>query len=227
MSMATDQNLRTHYDNLQVSRTASAEVIRAAYRTLAQRWHPDRNPQDRARAEWVTRIINAAYEALSDPARRAEHDSWIKTHEQHGPESKEDARAPAETSSIPVSAREFQDPKSIEPTMAPVDWKEWVTGEKSTPTRNPGKEQSEAACSQSNQSDLSGFRYHVRAGLLWSRNALVPFAIYAAVKIYSAFRTGQFKELVEAGLVLAAGILCACVAFPLGYLYTRATSRQR
>ncbi len=224
--MATDQNLRTHYDNLQVSRTASTEVIRAAYRTLAQRWHPDRNPQDRAHAEWVTRIINAAYEALSDPTRRAEHDSWIKTHEQNRPESVEDTRVPSETSSTPNSAREFPDPKSSEPTMAPVDWKEWVTGEKSAAAGNPGKEQPGAASGRSNQSDHSGFRYHVRGGLQWSRNALVPFALYAAIKIYAAFKTGQFKELVEAGLVLAAGIVCAGIAFPLGFLYTRAVSRQ-
>jgi curved DNA-binding protein CbpA len=214
MHMATDRNLRTHYDNLQVSRTASAEVIRAAYRTLAQRWHPDRNPEDRAHAERVTRIINAAYEALSDPARRAEHDSWIKALEQRRPECGEDTRLPEETSSPPASTRDFPDPRTSEPTMASVDWKEWVTGEKSA-----------ATSSRSNQSDRSAFRYHARGGLQWSRNALVPFALYAAVKIYSAFKTGQFKELVEAGLVLAAGILCACVAFPLGYLYTRAISR--
>jgi curved DNA-binding protein CbpA len=225
--MATDQKLRTHYDNLQVSRAASAEVIRAAYRTLAQRWHPDRNPQDRPHAEWVTRIINVAYEVLSDPTRRAEHDSWIEAHEQHHPEAVERAHVTAEAPSPPAHSRESPDSKSSEPSIAPVDWKEWVTGEKSAATRHPGQERPETASGRSNQSDLSIFRHHAQGGLRWSKNSLVPFALYAAVKIYSAFKTGELKELVEAGLIFAAGIFCACIAFPLGYLYTRAISRQR
>ncbi|MCS6804710.1 MAG: DnaJ domain-containing protein, partial [Blastocatellia bacterium] len=38
--------LHTHYDNLKVARNAPPEVIRAAYKTLSQRFHPDRNPGD-------------------------------------------------------------------------------------------------------------------------------------------------------------------------------------
>lgn len=74
--------LRTHYDNLQVTRTASPEVIRAAYKGLVQKWHPDRNPPERR--EECTRVVtllNRAYEVLSDPARRAAHDRWIAEQE--------------------------------------------------------------------------------------------------------------------------------------------------
>ena len=35
--------VRTHYDNLKVARNAPPEVIRAAYKALAQKYHPDRN----------------------------------------------------------------------------------------------------------------------------------------------------------------------------------------
>jgi len=73
---------RTHYDNLQVSRTASDRVIRAAYKSLAQEWHPDKHPQDVDIAEKVTKIINQAYEVLSDPKLRREHDEWIAKEEQ-------------------------------------------------------------------------------------------------------------------------------------------------
>jgi len=38
--------LRTHYDNLKVSRDAPDNVIRAAYKTLSQKYHPDKNPGD-------------------------------------------------------------------------------------------------------------------------------------------------------------------------------------
>lgn len=69
--------IRTHYDNLQVTRGASAEVIRGAYRQLAQKWHPDKNPDNREEADRILQIINRAYAVLSDEERRKEHDIWI------------------------------------------------------------------------------------------------------------------------------------------------------
>jgi DnaJ-class molecular chaperone len=67
----------THYDNLKVTRKAPPEVIRAAYKTLSQRFHPDKNPDD-AEAARIMAIINTAYEVLSDPDKRQEHDLWIE-----------------------------------------------------------------------------------------------------------------------------------------------------
>lgn len=69
-------NFRTHYDNLGVTRTADIAVIKAAYKALAQKYHPDRNPNN-PKAERIMQIINKAYEVLSDPVLRAEHDRWI------------------------------------------------------------------------------------------------------------------------------------------------------
>jgi len=68
--------LRTHYDNLKVSRDAPDFVIRAAYKTLCQKYHPDKNPED-AQAGRIMGVINRSYEVLSDPGMRAEHDAWI------------------------------------------------------------------------------------------------------------------------------------------------------
>jgi curved DNA-binding protein CbpA len=68
--------IHTHYDNLKVARNAPPEVIRAAYKTLSQKYHPDRNPDSRD-AIRIIQIINLAYEVLSDPAKRQEHDEWI------------------------------------------------------------------------------------------------------------------------------------------------------
>ena len=72
--------VRTHYDNLKVSRDAPIEVIRAAYKSLSQKYHPDRNPNDE-NAERTIRLINEAYEVLSAPASREQHDKWIKSEE--------------------------------------------------------------------------------------------------------------------------------------------------
>jgi len=76
----------THYDNLKVARNAPPEVIRAAYKTLSQKYHPDRNP-DSAEAIRIIQIINAAYEVLSDPVKRQEHDDWIMRMEAGGREA--------------------------------------------------------------------------------------------------------------------------------------------
>ena len=62
----------SYYELLQVQPTADVEVIRAAYRSLARRYHPDQNPSPSAEA--TTKRLNKAWEVLSDPAKRAEYD---------------------------------------------------------------------------------------------------------------------------------------------------------
>jgi hypothetical protein len=72
--------IHTHYDNLKVARHAPQEVIRAAYKALSQKYHPDKNPGDE-RAARIMAIVNTAYNILSDPMRRKEHDDWIASEE--------------------------------------------------------------------------------------------------------------------------------------------------
>jgi curved DNA-binding protein CbpA len=59
------------YEILEISPTARPAVIRAAYRCLAQEYHPDRNPDGTASR---MSLINLAYSVLSDPLRRAQYD---------------------------------------------------------------------------------------------------------------------------------------------------------
>ncbi len=80
------KNIRTHYDNLKVARNAPPEVIRAAYKTLSQKHHPDRNGNS-AESQRVMKIINESYAVLSDPEARREHDAWIL--KQESPETYE------------------------------------------------------------------------------------------------------------------------------------------
>ena len=63
-----------HYDTLGVAQDASIAEIRKAYRAAALRWHPDKNPDDRERAERKFVEVAAAYEVLSDEASRAAYD---------------------------------------------------------------------------------------------------------------------------------------------------------
>jgi hypothetical protein len=63
-----------------VARLAPQEVIRAAYKALSQKYHPDKNPGDEKAAR-IMAILNTAYGILSDPVRRKEHDEWIAAEE--------------------------------------------------------------------------------------------------------------------------------------------------
>jgi len=72
------KKITTHYDNLQVSPTASTPVIRAAYKALSQKWHPDLNQDNHEKACKNFHIIKLAFDVLSNPESRLEHDLWIK-----------------------------------------------------------------------------------------------------------------------------------------------------
>ncbi len=66
-----------YYDILEVSQNASPEVIKAAYKSLMQRYHPDRNPDNSKIAEHASRVVQA-YEVLSDSDTRAAYDIKLK-----------------------------------------------------------------------------------------------------------------------------------------------------
>ncbi len=63
--------MEDYYAILGVHRDAEEVVIRAAYKALAQRYHPDRAPGSEARMQ----AINAAYTVLSDPEQRRRYDA--------------------------------------------------------------------------------------------------------------------------------------------------------
>src|ERR1700736_1888414 len=67
---------RDFYEILSVSRTASTEEIKTAYRKLAMQWHPDRNPQQKELAEGRFRECTEAYSVLSDAQKREAYDRY-------------------------------------------------------------------------------------------------------------------------------------------------------
>jgi len=69
--MATPQ-FKDYYQTLGVSRTASEKEIKSAYRRLARQFHPDVNKDPKATDRF--KLINEAYEVLSDPKKRSKYD---------------------------------------------------------------------------------------------------------------------------------------------------------
>ena len=66
---------RDYYEVLGVSKTATEDELKKAYRTLAKKYHPDMNPGD-AEAEAKFKELNEAYAVLSDADKRAQYDQF-------------------------------------------------------------------------------------------------------------------------------------------------------
>ena len=69
------ENKRDYYEVLGVDKSASADDIKKAYRKLAMKYHPDRNPDDKT-AEEKFKEVGEAYEVLSDADKRSRYDSY-------------------------------------------------------------------------------------------------------------------------------------------------------
>ncbi len=66
---------KDYYEILDIHRNASDAEIKKAYRKLALKYHPDRNPDDKE-AEEKFREVSEAYQVLSDPQKRAQYDQY-------------------------------------------------------------------------------------------------------------------------------------------------------
>lgn len=69
--------MRNYYKLLNVGPASDSVAIRAAYRALIRKYHPDKFDGDRSHAERVSKSLNEAYAVLSDPRRRAGYDATL------------------------------------------------------------------------------------------------------------------------------------------------------
>jgi molecular chaperone DnaJ len=67
---------RDYYEILGVSREATSDQIKSAYRKAAMKWHPDRNPENKPQAEANFREASEAYSVLSDAQKRPLYDRY-------------------------------------------------------------------------------------------------------------------------------------------------------
>ncbi|HET9456260.1 MAG TPA: DnaJ domain-containing protein [Candidatus Limnocylindrales bacterium] len=104
------------YRVLQVDPEAEDEVIQAAYRRLAQKYHPDRSPGPEGETRMVA--INAAWDVLRDPARRAAYDRSRRS-----PGGVPGATEPAAADARTAEGRPNQPPETVS--------RDWTSGRSS------------------------------------------------------------------------------------------------
>ncbi|MFA5794225.1 MAG: molecular chaperone DnaJ [Candidatus Brocadiia bacterium] len=82
------ESKKDYYELLGVPKNSSTEDIKKAFRKMALKYHPDRNPDNKAEAEKKFKEIAEAYEILSDPEKRANYDRFghegVKGYTTHG-----------------------------------------------------------------------------------------------------------------------------------------------
>lgn len=74
--MAAHHSRRDYYEILEITKTASQDEIKSAYRKAALKWHPDRNPDKKETAEERFREATEAYSILSDGQKRTAYDRF-------------------------------------------------------------------------------------------------------------------------------------------------------
>ena len=93
---------KDYYTTLGVSRDASADEIKAAYRKLAKQYHPDRNPGDKS-SEEKFKEVQEAYDALGDENKRSQYDRMRDGgFRGFGPQGFEDAAAAGAILNMPL-----------------------------------------------------------------------------------------------------------------------------
>ena len=70
--------MKNYYEILEVAKNASPEVIEKAYKALIKKYHPDLQPDDKKQeAENKIKLINEAYDILSDPTKKENYDNEL------------------------------------------------------------------------------------------------------------------------------------------------------
>ena len=84
--------MKNYYELLEVSHSASQEVIEKAYKTLAKKYHPDlQDDAHKKEAEQKMKELNEAYDVISNPQKRSAYDQELQTYEQESVKYSQDS----------------------------------------------------------------------------------------------------------------------------------------
>ncbi|KAH6946204.1 hypothetical protein HPB50_012144 [Hyalomma asiaticum] len=98
-----------YYRVLEVPRDATQDDIRRAYRRLALKWHPDKNPNNKEEAERRFKAIAEAYEVLSDETKRRQYDLYGPS----GCDTSQQSSGASRSTGGGVFATAFRDPEEL------------------------------------------------------------------------------------------------------------------
>ena len=114
-----------YYDVLGVSPAADDFVIKAAYKALAQRYHPDKfhgNAKDAIDAEAKMRQLNEAYQVLSDPAKRRDYDvHFQQSAQQNQHNSQQKSEQAKQQEDWAIALRFYPDLTELETRLGKID----------------------------------------------------------------------------------------------------------
>ncbi|CAL5183485.1 unnamed protein product [Lathyrus oleraceus] len=82
-----------YYEILEVERNVTEEELKKAYKKLAMKWHPDKNPNNNKDAETKFKLISEAYEVLSDPQKKSIYDQYGESGLKNGMSPTDEATA--------------------------------------------------------------------------------------------------------------------------------------
>ncbi|MFD2999770.1 DnaJ domain-containing protein [Pontibacter toksunensis] len=111
------------YNVLGISPEASLKEVKVAYKRLALKYHPDRNPGN-ARAEELFKLVNSAYQTLSNPNKRARYDMRLQfqRQQQRAVVKYEDPRFARTRQPAGVSERHYRNIRRDDNKFSRKDW---------------------------------------------------------------------------------------------------------
>ncbi len=118
---------KDYYQVLQVQPDADLEVIKAAYRSLSKKYHPDLNST--AQAEEQMKLLNEAYNAVCDPERRQAYDQQCATTQAATKTQRTTSATKTTPASTPVAPKKRP--------SRPRQRKDWLDDDYAYPHRNP------------------------------------------------------------------------------------------
>ena len=74
---------KDYYKILEINKNSTPEEIRKAYKKLAMKYHPDKNPENPEESEIKFKEISEAYSVLSNPSKKSDYDSFGRTNFQN------------------------------------------------------------------------------------------------------------------------------------------------